>query len=129
MEKKILFIDLDGTLLTDTKEITQENLRAIQKATELGHAIVVTTGRPLYSTVRQVEKLGLTKPGCYAITSNGALIYNSHTKETIFQTGVPRACLREAFYEAVRFGIHPHTYSATGVICEKEGEQGVNLYQ
>ena len=51
MEKKILFIDLDGTLLTDTKEITQENLRAIQKATELGHAIVVTTGRPLYSTV------------------------------------------------------------------------------
>ena len=58
-KKKILFIDLDGTLLTDTKEITQENLRAIQKATELGHAIVVTTGRPLYSTVRQVEKLGL----------------------------------------------------------------------
>ena len=120
MEKKILFIDLDGTLLTDTKEITQENLRAIQKATELGHAIVVTTGRPLYSTVRQVEKLGLTKPGCYAITSNGALIYNSHTKETIFQTGVPRACLREAFDEAVRFGIHPQTYSATGVLCEKD---------
>ena len=26
MEKKILFIDLDGTLLTDTKEITQENV-------------------------------------------------------------------------------------------------------
>ena len=109
MEKKILFIDLDGTLLTDTKEITPENLNTIQKATELGHAVVVTTGRPLYSTVRQVEKLGLTKPGCYAITSNGALIYNSHTKETIFQTGVPRACLREAFDEAVRFGIHPQT--------------------
>ena len=39
------------------KEITPENLNAIQKATELGHAVVVTTGRPLYSTVRQVEKL------------------------------------------------------------------------
>ena len=38
MEKKILFIDLDGTLLTDTKEITPENLNAIQRATELGHA-------------------------------------------------------------------------------------------
>ncbi len=120
MEKKILFIDLDGTLLTDSKEITPENLEAIRKAVELGHAIVVTTGRPLYSTVHQVEKLGLTSPGCYAITSNGALIYNSHTKETIFQTGVPQDCLREAFDEAFRFGLHPQTYSATGVLCEKD---------
>ena len=120
MEKKILFIDLDGTLLTDTKEITPENLNAIRRATELGHAVVVTTGRPLYSTLRQVEKLSLTKPGCYAITSNGALIYNSNTKEIIFQTGVPRACLREAFDEAFQAGIHPQTYSSTGVLCEKD---------
>lgn len=120
MEKKILFIDLDGTLLTDEKEITPENLDAIQKATELGHAVVVTTGRPLYSTVRQLEKLGLTKPGCYAITSNGALIYNSHTRERIFQTGVPRSCLREAFDEAFKFGLHPQTYSDKGVLCEKD---------
>ena len=32
MEKKILFVDLDGTLLTDSKEITPENLEAIQEA-------------------------------------------------------------------------------------------------
>lgn len=44
MEKKILFLDLDGTLLTDAKEITPENLTAIQKATSMGHAVVVTTG-------------------------------------------------------------------------------------
>ena len=46
MEKKILFLDLDGTLLTDGKDITPENLVAIHKATSLGHAIVVCTGRP-----------------------------------------------------------------------------------
>ena len=28
MEKKILFLDLDGTLLTDSKDITPENLAA-----------------------------------------------------------------------------------------------------
>lgn len=43
MEKKILFVDLDGTLLDDNKNITPENLAAIQKATEAGHAVVVTT--------------------------------------------------------------------------------------
>ena len=39
MEKKILFVDLDGTLLDDNKNITPENLAAIQKATEAGHAV------------------------------------------------------------------------------------------
>lgn len=120
MEKKILFVDLDGTLLTDTKDITPENLEAIHEATALGHAVVVTTGRPLYSTVRQLEKLGMTKPGCYAITSNGALIYNAHTKETIFRTGVSRDCLREAFDEAYKYEVHPQTYSNDGVLCEHD---------
>lgn len=120
MKKKILFIDLDGTLLTDEKEITTENLAAIQKATELGHAVVVTTGRPLASTARLVERLGLTDPGCYAITSNGAHIYDAHSKETIFYKGVHRDCIRAAFDEAFRFHLHPQTYSMTGVLCEHD---------
>lgn len=123
MEKKILFVDLDGTLLTDSKEITAENLDAIHKATGLGHAVVVTTGRPLGSTAKQVEKLGLTTPGCYAITSNGALIYNSHSKETIFYQGVHRDCIREAFDEAYKFHIHPQTYSKTCALCEHDNPE------
>jgi Cof subfamily protein (haloacid dehalogenase superfamily) len=123
MEKKILFVDLDGTLLTDSKDITSKNLEAIHQATEMGHAIVVTTGRPLPSTAKQIEKLGLTTPGCYAITSNGALIYDSHTKETIFYKGVHRDCIREAFDEAYKFGIHPQTYSKTEVLCEHDNEE------
>lgn len=120
MEKKILFVDLDGTLLTDTKEITAENMEAIHKATDLGHAVVVTTGRPLYSARKQVIKLGLTAPGCYAITSNGSLIYDSHSGETVFQTGVSRDCIREAFTEAYSFHIHPQTYNENGALVEKD---------
>ena len=44
MEKKILFVDLDGTLLDDNKDITPGNLEAIQKAADQGHAVVITTG-------------------------------------------------------------------------------------
>lgn len=123
MEKKILFVDLDGTMLTDTKEITPENLAAIERATALGHAVVVTTGRPLISTAFQLEKLGLTTPGCYAITSNGALIFDAHNKETIFYQGVHRDCIREAFDEAYRFGIHPQTYTDRGVLCEHDNPE------
>ena len=120
MEKKILFVDLDGTLLDDNKNITPGNLEAIQKAADQGHAVVITTGRPLYSTIFQLEKLHMDKPGCYAITSNGALSYDAYTRETIFQTGVDRSCIREAFDEAYKFGLHPQTYSDHGVLCERE---------
>lgn len=123
MEKKILFLDLDGTLLTDSKGITSENFKAIQKATSLGHAIVVTTGRPLASAKKQVEKLGLTSPGCYAITSNGALIYDAHKDQTIFYQGIHRDCIREAFDEAYKFHLHPQTYSMTDVLCEHDTEE------
>ena len=39
MEKKILFVDLDGTLLDDNKDITPGNLEAIQKAADQGHKL------------------------------------------------------------------------------------------
>ena len=47
MKQKILFLDLDGTLLNDRKEITAGNRRAIREALDRGHRIVVTSGRPL----------------------------------------------------------------------------------
>lgn len=123
MEKKILFLDLDGTLLNDEKEITPENRDAIEKAASLGHSIVVTTGRPLGSAKKQVERLGLTGPGCYAITSNGALICNTHTWDVVFQTGVSRDLIRPSFDAAYSFGLHAQTYSREYAVCEKAGRE------
>ena len=123
MEKKILFLDMDGTLLTDTKDITPENMEAIHKAISLGHAVVVTTGRPLSSTVLLLERLGLTKPGCYAITANGAMIYDANKKENIFECGVKKELAREAFDEAYKFHVHPQTYSRTKVLVEHDNKE------
>ena len=53
---RILFTDLDGTLLNDQKEITPETQKAIDQALAAGHKIVVTTGRPLASGLTCAEK-------------------------------------------------------------------------
>lgn len=34
---KLLFVDLDGTLLNDKKSIPSKNLEAIQRASQKGH--------------------------------------------------------------------------------------------
>ena len=76
METKILFADIDGTLLNDQKEIPKENMTAIQKALDLGHYVVVATGRPLDSAKAVAKDLGLMMQGCYLIAYNGAIVYD-----------------------------------------------------
>ena len=49
MSIRVLFTDLDGTLLNDAKEVTPGNQSAIDEALAKGHKIVVCTGRPLAS--------------------------------------------------------------------------------
>lgn len=73
MNNKILFADLDRTLLCDDKSISEKNRAAIQKMLERGHYFVLATGRPVESGRIVVKDLGLTSPGCYMIAFNGAV--------------------------------------------------------
>lgn len=51
MSKKILFFDIDGTLITkDTFEMPDSTRRALRKARENGHLIYINTGR-VYSII------------------------------------------------------------------------------
>lgn len=59
MSAKALFLDLDGTLLNDQKEITPGNRAAIEAALAAGHQVVITTGRPLVSAREQARRLGI----------------------------------------------------------------------
>ena len=49
MNHKILFVDLDATLLSEDKTVSEENRAAIQKMLLAGHDIVLSTGRPVES--------------------------------------------------------------------------------
>ena len=71
MSVRVLFTDLDGTLLNDSKEVTPGNQAAIDEALAKGHKIVVCTGRPLASARACAAKAGLDKEGCYVICFNG----------------------------------------------------------
>ena len=47
MKSKILFVDLDATLLCDDKTISEGNRKAIRKMLDAGHYIALATGRPI----------------------------------------------------------------------------------
>lgn len=120
MSKKILFTDLDGTLLNDKKEITLENQAAVDEALAKGHVVVISTGRPLASARIQAERLGLTKKGCFAITFNGAQIYDFYHEKTIYRKCVPHRLIGPLFDAAFSRGMHIQTYSDAYVVAKQE---------
>ena len=46
MTKKIIAVDLDGTLLNSDSQISDFTKETIKKVTEKGHQVIITTGRP-----------------------------------------------------------------------------------
>ncbi|WP_221912576.1 Cof-type HAD-IIB family hydrolase [Streptococcus halichoeri] len=71
---KLLALDLDGTLLTTDKRVTQANQKAIRQAQAAGVQVVITTGRPLKAIEGLLTELVLTGPEHYSITFNGGLV-------------------------------------------------------
>ena len=65
---RMLGFDLDGTLLTDKKELLPYTIEILRQAVKQGIEILPVTGRPLCGLPKMVKELvGLR----YAITANG----------------------------------------------------------
>ena len=118
MDRKALFLDLDGTLLNDYKEITPGNSSAISKALLAGHKIIINTGRPLVSAIKQAQALHLDGAGCYLAAYNGGVLYDMEHRSVISKVSIPVELVKLTFEEANRRNIHIQTYSDTRVLVE-----------
>ena len=70
---KAIFIDIDGTLRNDKKEISIRTKEIIKKFVEKGILIVICSGRQ-NKNVEQISIEASCSP--YIITSNGAQVFD-----------------------------------------------------
>ena len=70
---KLIAIDMDGTLLNDRHEISEDNRKAIKQAQEKGIHVVISTGRTRMTCDELVDSLSLST---YLITVNGSEIWD-----------------------------------------------------
>ena len=125
-DTKILFTDLDGTLLTSDKKISSTNMDAIKRMTDAGHKFVVATGRPLLSAYKLCEQYGFVQSGFYIIASNGGVLYDCSEGRVIDSNSVPFEHVSYIFEAAADAGIHVHTYSDEHVISLRQTDEVVN---
>ena len=86
MPKYLVACDLDDTLLTKKKKITNKTLRYIKKFVKEGNYFIICTGRPLAGAIQFWQKLSQNKIYMPIITSNGGAVYfpPMYKKENIF---------------------------------------------
>lgn len=122
-DSKILFVDLDATLLSDDKTISTGNRQAIRRALDAGNYVVAATGRSVESGRIVVKELGLTMPGCYMIAFNGAVIYDCSADRILCDKTIPIQYVYQLFDKARRAGLYIQTYNKTDVLTERHTEE------
>lgn len=83
---KIISLDLDGTLLDSQKRLSEANRAALEEAAAKGVHIVPTTGRFFGMMPQAVRDLPFVR---YAITINGAQVYDRETDTAIVREEIP----------------------------------------
>ena len=113
MTIRLIALDLDGTLLTSGKTISQADRAAVEEAIARGVLVVPVTGRPAQGVPKEVLEL----PGVrYVVSSNGATIRDIQTGQALLETHLEAetalavlsasnhvTMIREAFREGVGY--------------------------
>lgn len=110
MKKKILILDIDGTLTNSKKEITPKTLDAMIKVQEAGHTIMIASGRPTHGVKWISDALQLERFGGYILNFNGARITNVKTKEVVYQQMFPKDCMKPLYEYALSHDMGFMTY-------------------
>jgi len=85
---RLLAIDLDDTLLRSDLSISRRTRDAVKQAQAAGVTIALASGRIIYAMDRFSRFLGFNEKPAYLISSNGALIHESHTGAIVHESRI-----------------------------------------
>lgn len=111
MEKKLIAIDLDGTLLNSKHILLPETERILTRIKDEGHVIVLATGRPWRAIKPYYDQLGLKSP---VIAYNGAYVFYPHQNKVLRKVQFSNQLISGLINE-----IKPY---CTSIMCETEGK-------
>lgn len=127
MDKKVLVLDIDGTLTNSQKEITDYTKKAIWDAVMRGHKVMLASGRPTPGMRRYEEELELARYGGYLLSYNGARIVECRSGEVIYQRNLPLSLVPGLYRYARERHMGLITYLWDTVISAFEPDEYVRL--
>lgn len=71
-DRWLVALDVDGTVLHEDGSLSDRVLREVRRVRDLGHEVMLATGRSMSMTLPVVDQLGITPE--YLVCANGALV-------------------------------------------------------
>lgn len=105
--KKIIALDIDGTLYNDEKKITPVTAKALKTAQENGNTVVLASGRPTPGLYIQSKELELEKYHGLLISYNGGKVTDVTTGEVLYENPVPNKIAKKLLKHLESFNVNP----------------------
>lgn len=116
MPIRLIASDLDGTLLSDKKTVSEGNCRAIRDAIQAGIPFVVATGRPVYNIDAELfRRLGVE----YVISANGTCIHRLSDGARIYEEPLPEEDALELTAFLRQYSVYLRAFGPDVILMER----------
>ncbi|MDR1620386.1 MAG: Cof-type HAD-IIB family hydrolase [Clostridiales bacterium] len=119
MQYKAIFLDIDDTLIGDTKVVSPGNLAAIERAQRAGVFITVATGRGYRGSSAIWRQLHIRGP---VIVYGGACIRDTRDDSVVFSADIDPGLIGEALVFSDKLGLVSQIYQGDAVITRVDND-------
>ncbi|WP_458408451.1 Cof-type HAD-IIB family hydrolase [Anaerotignum sp.] len=124
MGYKMVFSDMDGTLLWKGIRLSVENSTAIRKAVDKGVDFVICTGRGVFGVEPYLKELELIGRKGYVICQNGAAVYDLKDMSMVIKRSFKPALVKPVADYARSLGdLEMFYYDDRNFMCEKLSDE------
>lgn len=121
--KKLLFTDLDGTLLRSDCTVSDAMKQAIDRLVQNGHRLILSSGRPLGSILSLCRDLSFNYKNMLIIAFNGSLVYDVDRKVPLFKSELSGEEIKYLIRTAKEFGLHCQGYTENSIVTPVPDEE------
>jgi len=105
--KKIIAIDIDGTLYNDEKKITQKTKAALLQAQQNGHILVLASGRPTAGLKKIAKELAMDQHHGLLLAYNGGIVIDYTSGEVLYKNTIPNELAKQLLHHLERVAVNP----------------------
>lgn len=123
---KFVAIDIDGTLLNSSGELSERTISAVKRTTDNGVRVVLTSGRVTNSVEMIAEKVNADK---YLICDNGASIYDVTQNKTIWSREIEKSTVLELIKTCIENDIYYMVFTDKEIIVKDLRHMALAFYK